>query len=119
MKEELIKIRDFEGVELEIQKDLKKFSTMRLDAVGDLITVKNLKALKQVTKFLTENKYSYRTLGWGANMLLPKESTVPYLQLNFDFDRSILNNPQNEYLLPASISLATLTSHANKFGLKG
>lgn len=52
-------------------------------------------------------------------MLLPKISNVPYLQLDFDFDRTILDNSQDEYVFPASISLATLTSHANKFGLKG
>lgn len=119
MSENLLKLNFIEGVEVEIGKDLKKFSTMRLDATGDLITVKNKEALKAVTKFLTQNNIKYRVLGWGANMLLPKTSIVPYLQLDFDFDRTILNSPQDEYVLPASVSLATLTSHANKFGLKG
>jgi UDP-N-acetylmuramate dehydrogenase len=107
------------NVIVEYDKDLTKFSTMRLKAVGDLITVKNLQALKQVTKSLTENGISYRVLGWGANMLIPKVSTVPYLQLDFDFDRTIFESPQDNYLLPASVSLATLTSHANKYGLTG
>ncbi|MDO9182100.1 MAG: FAD-binding protein [Bacteriovorax sp.] len=119
MKEQLLSLNSIDGVEVEINKDLKKFSTMRLDAFGDLITVKNLEALKLVTKSLTQKNITYRLLGWGANMLLPASSTNPYLQLDFDFDRTIFNNPQNEYVLPASVSLATLTSHANKFGLKG
>jgi hypothetical protein len=32
------------NIVLEINKDLKKYSTMRLDAVGNLITVKNVEA---------------------------------------------------------------------------
>ena len=110
---------NLEGVEVEIGKDLKKYSTMRLDAFGDLITVKNIDALKIVTKTLTEKNIHYRVLGWGANILLPTQSSTPYLQLDFDFDRNIFEKVQDEYLLPASVSLATLTSHANKFGLKG
>lgn len=119
MSANLLILNSIDGVELEIGKDLKKFSTMRLDAIGDLITVKNKEALKSVTKYLTQNNFKYRVLGWGANLLLPKTSTIPYLQLAFDFNRSFFEKPQDEYILPASVSLATLTSHANKFGLKG
>ena len=107
------------NVIVEINKDLTKLSTMRLKAFGDLITVKNLQGLKDVTKTLTENKIKYRVLGWGANILLPSSSEIPYLQLDFEFDRSVFDTAQENYLLPASVSLATLTSHANKFGLKG
>lgn len=113
------KLNSIEGVVVEIGKDLKKYSTMRLDAIGDLITVKNVDALKAVTKTLTSNNLKYRLLGWGANMLLPETSQTPYLQLDFEFDRTVFNSPKDEYILPASVSLATLTSHANKFGLKG
>jgi len=119
MREALNDLNSIPGVVVELNKDLKKYSTMRLDAVGDLITVKTVEALKTVTKTLTSNNVEYRVLGWGANMLLPATATKPYLQLDFDFDRTILDNPQDEYILPASVSLATLTSHANKFGLKG
>lgn len=119
MSEKLLKLKGIDGVEVEIGKDLKKYSTMHLDAQGDLITIKHKEALKAVTRFLTENNIQYRTLGWGANVLLPKTSHTPYIQLDFDFDRSVFNSPQEEYRLPASVSLATLTSHANKFGLKG
>jgi UDP-N-acetylmuramate dehydrogenase len=119
MKELLLSFKNIEGVEIELDKDLKKYSTMRLDATGNLITVKTLDALKKITKRLTDNNISYRTLGWGANLLLPIHSKDPYLQLDFAFEKNILDNAQTEYLLPASVSLATLTSHANKFGLKG
>ena len=119
MNEILLKLNSISGVQVEIRKDLKRFSTMRLDATGDLITVSNKEALKTVTKYLTQNNLKYRVLGWGANILLPKTSIIPYLQISFDFDRTIFEKPQNEYILPASVSLATLTSHASKFGLKG
>jgi UDP-N-acetylmuramate dehydrogenase len=107
------------NVLVEPHKDLTKFSTMRLVAFGDLITVKSITALKETLKVLLQNNIKYRTLGWGANVLLPKLSDIPYIQLDFEYDKSQLDLPQKEYLLPASISLATLTAHANKFGLKG
>jgi UDP-N-acetylmuramate dehydrogenase len=104
---------------VEIEKDLTKFSTMRLKAQGDLITVNNLQGLKTTLRELTNNKINYRVLGWGANMLIPNKNEIPYIHLNFDYDKTCFENAQTEYLLPASVSLATLTSHANKFGLKG
>lgn len=110
---------NFPDVVLEENKDLKKFSTLRLNAVGDLITLKSIEAVKKTVKILKANNIEYRVLGWGANMLLPERSEIPYLQLDFEFDKSLLESPRDEYLLPASVSLATLTSHANKFGLKG
>lgn len=110
---------NFPDVVLEENKDLKKFSTLRLNAVGDLITLKSIEAVKKTVKILNDNKVEYRVLGWGANMLLPERSEIPYLQLDFEFDKSQLEEVRDEYVLPASVSLATLTSHANKFGLKG
>jgi UDP-N-acetylmuramate dehydrogenase len=106
-------------VQIEIDKDLKKYSTMRLDARGDLITVKSVDGLKAALKALTKNNIEYRALGWGANVLLPAKADLPYIQLDFEFDRSVLDSPKDEYILPGSVSLATLTSHANRFGLKG
>lgn len=115
----LEKILNHPDIVVEIDKDLKKYSTMRLDARGDLITVKSVEGLKFATKTLTQNKIDYRVLGWGANILLPAKAELPYIQLDFDFDRGVFEAPRDEYILPASVSLATLTSHANKFGLKG
>ncbi len=99
--------------------NLKKYSTMRLDSTGDLITIKSVEGLKYCLRELTQNNISYKALGWGANIILPSHSLVPYIQLDFDFDRTIFDSPKNEYVIPASTSLATLTSHANKYGLKG
>lgn len=115
----LANIINHPDVQIEIDKDLKKYSTMRLDARGDLITVKSVEGLKAALKALTKNNIEYRALGWGANVLLPVKSDLPYIQLDFEFDRSIFESPKDEYVLPGSVSLATLTSHANKFGLKG
>lgn len=115
----LVNIINHPDVTVEIDKDLKKFSTMRLDARGDLITVKSVEGLKVALKALTQNKIEYRVLGWGANVLLPAAADKPYIQLDFEFDRSIFDAAREEYILPGSVSLATLTSHANKFGLKG
>tara|TARA_Y100000590_G_scaffold469529_1_gene657956 strand:+ start:409859 stop:410770 length:912 start_codon:yes stop_codon:yes gene_type:complete len=106
-------------VELEESKDLTKYSTMRLVAIGDLITVKSLAALKQLLPKLKDNKINYRVIGWGANQLLPKTSVIPYLMLNFPFEKSYLDEVRNEYILPASVSLSVLSSHAVKNGLKG
>ena len=43
----LTELKNISGLEIELEKDLKKFSTMKLSAVGDLLTVKNLDALKR------------------------------------------------------------------------
>ena len=110
---------NFDGITLEENKDLKKYSTMRLNATGDLITVHNIDALKKTIKILAKNNIQYFILGWGANVLLPEHSERPYIQLDFEYDKSQLESPHDEYVLPASVSLATLTSHANKYGLKG
>jgi UDP-N-acetylmuramate dehydrogenase len=115
----LTKILIHPDVLVELDKDLKKFSTMRLDARGDLITVKSVAGLAAAVSTLTKNNIEYRVLGWGANVLLPAQTSRPYIQLDFEFDRSVFDSPRDEYVLPASVSLATLTSHANKFGLKG
>lgn len=116
---ELLKLLIHSDITVEENKDLKKFSTMRLDAVGDLITVKSVEALSYALKTLTKNNIDYRVIGWGANLLLPKHSPIPYISLDIDFDRSIFDGAKDEYILPGSTSLATLTSHANKYGLKG
>jgi UDP-N-acetylmuramate dehydrogenase len=106
-------------VQVELEKDLIKFSTMHLVATGTLITVRTIDGLKNTLKIFSEKKIIYQVLGWGANTLLPSKSSIPYIHLDFEFNKNQLESPKDEYILPASISLATLTSHANKFGLKG
>ncbi|EQC43452.1 UDP-N-acetylmuramate dehydrogenase [Bacteriovorax sp. Seq25_V] len=105
--------------EVELDKDLSKFSTMRLQASGDLISVTNEQALKEVLITLKNNQQKFIVLGMGANQLLKSKSELPYLMLKFEFDSAILNEPRESYLVPASLRLSSLTSHAAKFGLKG
>ncbi len=112
-------VSEIKEVELEESKDLTKYSTMRLVAVGDLITVKSLLALKKLLPVLTKTNIEFRVIGWGANQLLPKTSDLPYLMLSFPFEKSYLDEVHEEYILPASVSLSVLSSHAVKNGLKG
>ncbi len=116
---------------IEYHKDLKKYSTMKLKASGHLITIKNKEALKLIIKKLTEEKLDYNVIGWGANLLLKKFSDTPYLQLDFEFPKSIFDEQSyqgsnklpkelpKEFVLPASLSLAVMTSFASKVGLLG
>lgn len=104
---------------VELDKDLKKMSTMRLDAVGDLVTIRSLVGLKFVLKEFFKRNIRYQVLGKGANTLLSEKSPIPYLFLDFFFDRMILESFHEEYRLPASLSLALLTVHAHRFGLRG
>ena len=116
LKELLLQIPD---CEYEEEKDLSLFSTMRLKAHGDLITVKSKDALVLVQQLLSKKKISPLILGMGANQLLCEKSRVPYLRLDFSFDKNYLSKARDLYLLPASIRLSVLSSHAVKFGLKG
>jgi len=58
-------------------------------------------------------------LVWGANQLLKERSSLPYVKIEFPFDKTYLNELKEEYELPASITLSILSSHAIKIGLKG
>ncbi len=111
-------LNDIEAVEVEEGKDLSKYSTMRLASSGDFISIKNLKALKSVVKLLTENNIEYMLLGLGANQVLNEEISKPIINLNFDFDRTLLEEYRENYILPASVKLSSLTAHASKFGNK-
>ena len=106
-------------VEVSLNKDLSKYTTMRLKAFGDLIEVRTVDALKDVLKLLNNNKIQYIILGMGANQLLKEESDVPYLKINLDFNKEYLDEIRDSYLLPASVKLSLLTSCASKHGLRG
>ena len=58
-------------------------------------------------------------VGWGANQILHHTKDILFIKLDFEFDRSYLKEAKDEYILPASVPLNILTSHAQKFGLKG
>ncbi len=112
-------IKDIEGVVFEANKDLTKFSTMRLKSVGDLLTVGSISGLKLCLKALAENSIEYRVLGMGANQLLTETSNIPYIKLALPFDKSYLSEVRDTYLLPASVTLSILSSHAVRNGLRG
>jgi UDP-N-acetylmuramate dehydrogenase len=106
-------------IKVEIDIDLTKYTTMKLLAQGDLITISSVAAVKKVVSVLTENKINYIILGWGANMLLARKSNIPYLKLDFPIDREIFDTNSSEFHLPASVSLSTLTAAAVQKGFKG
>ncbi len=115
-------IKDLEGiqsVDIELDKDLSKRSTLNLKAQGHLITVRNLDALVSVLKLLKSHELNFRVLGLGANQILPQVSDFPYLKLDFGYDKNIFSAVKSIYTLPASIPLNVLTSQAIKYELKG
>ncbi|WP_127715352.1 UDP-N-acetylmuramate dehydrogenase [Halobacteriovorax sp. HLS] len=116
LRELLTNIKD---IELEEAKDLTKYSTMRLKAQGDLITVRSIEALKETLPTLTSKGISYRVLGLGANQLLPELSVIPFIKLALPFKSSYLDEVREIYELPASVTLSKLSSHAIKNGLSG
>ncbi len=99
--------------------DLTLYSTMRLIAKGDLIEIASVEGLIHFQKTCMQHNQNFRVLGWGANQPLPEVATIPYLKLNFPFDRTYLEEIRNEYYLPASVSLANLTKAASQLCLGG
>jgi UDP-N-acetylmuramate dehydrogenase len=112
-------LKDMADVSVELQKDLTNRSTMRVKAIGDIITVHSPKALRETIKRLNDFNHGYRVLGLGANQILHPSPDYAYLKLEFPFEKKLLDNPRENYLLPASLPLNVLTSHAIRFGLKG
>lgn len=113
------KVKDINDLKIYEDQDLTKFSTMRLKSVGDLYVVSTVEALSSLLKVFTKNNLSYNILGWGANQLLPEKINNPVIKLDFKFDKNYLSIARNEYVLPASVSLAVLSSHATKNGISG
>ena len=114
-----LELEKIDGAELLIDKDLSKFSTLKLKARGDLIFVKSLESLKKVVGLFKKLDRQYNILGFGANQMLLERSPYPYIKLQFSLDDTLLDRVKEEYRLPASIHLSKLTSHASKHGLKG
>jgi UDP-N-acetylmuramate dehydrogenase len=107
------------GIQIEEGKDLTSFSTMRLRSTGDLIVLKSVEEIVTFQKLAKSNQQAFGILGWGANQPLPERSTVPYIKLQLEFDKKIFDDVRDEYSLPASVSLATLTSAASRLCLSG
>ncbi|MFZ8999813.1 MAG: UDP-N-acetylmuramate dehydrogenase [Bacteriovoracaceae bacterium] len=115
-------VNEFEGndsIQVELDKDLSKRSTLNLEASGHLITIKNLEALIKVLSTLNKYELNFRVLGLGANQVLPQNSDFPYIKLDFKYDKKLFEAVRPSYILPASIPLNILTSQAIKYELKG
>lgn len=114
----LNELQNIEGLEINLGMDLSNLSTFKIKTFGDLIKVKSVDALSKLIKLANHNKVSYKPLGWGANQILsPFEGF--YLKVEFPFDKKELEAFRSEYKLPASVSLAVLTSMASRLKLKG
>ena len=116
LKEALETISDCSFTE---DSDLTKFTTMRLEARGDLLEVRTIESLQKILPLIRKYSRDYLVVGWGANQILPAQSDKIILHLDFAFDSTYLEEQRDEYILPASLGINHLTSHAVKFGLKG
>jgi UDP-N-acetylenolpyruvoylglucosamine reductase len=103
----------------EFNKDLTKYSTMKLEAYGDIVVVETISSLGALVKELGRENISYKVIGWGANFIIPKRPEFVLIKLNFPLDKSIFDQEVSEYWLPASFALNVLTSIASKRGFKG
>ncbi len=113
-------IKDIPGLNLKENCDLTNFSTLRLKSMGDIIFVSSKKSLQFLLLKLKKHDIPYRILGWGANQILPERGRSVFIKLKFPFDKeNYLSKMRDEYDLPASVSLNTLSSHAIIYGIKG
>lgn len=119
MKTLLQEIHDINGCEFFEEIDLTKYTTFKLSAMGDLVEVKTIEALKKLLPILVKHQKRYLVVGWGANQILPAHGEDLLIHLDFNFDSTYLDSSKNEYSLPASLGLNHLTSHAVRFGIKG
>lgn len=113
--------QNIQDIEIELGKDLSKFSTMRLEATGDVVTIKTVNALKIALRKFSEEKQEFLVLGLGANQLLKSKSSIPYLMLKLEKNDTELceDAVKDSYIINASVRLSTLTSFAAKMGLRG
>lgn len=112
-------INDISGLHLEVDRDLTKFSTMKLKSTGSICLVETVDALKALLKILKDRGIRYEPIGWGANVILPEEPNTLFIKLNMTFDKAVVNPKGTEFWLPASAPLNILTSLASKYGFRG
>ncbi len=106
------------NIDIEENKDLSKFSTMKLKAIGDLITVKDVESLKSLVKIFHEEEQDFCILGLGANTLLEENGVKPYIQIKLSFSKDDLVDRGDNFVIPASVKLSTLTSFASRNNLR-
>ena len=115
----LNQIKKIEGCQYFENIDLTKYTTFKLNSMGDLVEVKTVDALQKLLPLLVEHQKKYLVAGWGANQILPAQCEELLIHLDFNYDSSNLDTQKDEYVFPASLGINHLTSHAVKFGLKG
>jgi UDP-N-acetylmuramate dehydrogenase len=111
------KLKDF--VELRLNEDLSKYSTMKLQAAGNVLILKNEEAVIEVLKRCKNSNLSFKIIGLGSNQIFPQNYEGIYLKLSFTFKKEQLSSVHDEYEFPASTPLSVLTKHAIEFGLSG
>lgn len=112
-------LKKLTNIELKLNEDLSRHSTMKLKSRGNLILIKDIETLREVLHLFSVHKAHYRILGNGSNQVLPEQSGDFFIKLQLPFERDYLNSVHDLYTLPASVGLHHLTAHAVKFGLKG
>jgi UDP-N-acetylmuramate dehydrogenase len=116
---EKLKTIDIQDVELKLDIDLEKYTTIKLAEQGSIAIVKTIDGLKNLLDKLSELEFSYHLVGWGANQVLLNTKDTLFIKLDFSFDRKLITPDKNEFELPASTPLNQLTSLAVKHGFKG
>jgi len=112
-------IKDLADVNLEENRSLTKFSTMKALSHGSIIHVRSTESLKKVLEILRKEKKDFRVIGWGANFVLPERPSYFLVKLDLPFDKSIFSHDGDRWKLPASIGVNQMTSVAMKYGLSG
>jgi len=107
---------DLAPSQLFINVDLTSLTTMRLKSIGHYALVKNQDNLIKLILRLKEEMIEYRLIGWGANQLIPYDSSkVLYIKLDFP---NVLDNEiqKTHYEFNASTPLSNLVSISMKLG---
>ena len=112
-------LKKVDGLDLTLDTDLTKLTTLQLKSSGDLIVCRNENSIVKLINLFNQYGEEFQVLGNGSNALLPERVSTPLVKLELDFDKNIFNELQNEYEIPASVPLNFLTSRAIKFGFKG
>ncbi len=119
MNKETLKKINHKDIALNLEADLSFQSTMRLKAVGVLITCHSISACSYLIHFFQENKIQYRILGWGANQIIHNDASWVYVKIEFPLKKEYLEVYRNSYTLPANTPLSLLSVIAKKHGLRG
>jgi UDP-N-acetylmuramate dehydrogenase len=112
------KFKNYPDIDLRVDSNLEGFSTIKLNKNGNIAIVSDLGALKDLITFCRESSIAYEIVGLGANQILSKDNIL-YIKIVLSYDSHELKYVQNEYSLPASVSLNKLTAHAIKYNLVG